>query len=393
VLDGDGRYEVFGEIAHGGMGAVLRGRDHHLGRDLAIKVLLDRHRDRPDLERRFLAEARVGARLQHPGVVPVYELGRAGDHRPFFTMKLVQGQTLAALLATRPSPADDLARFLSVFEQVCQALAYAHSLGVLHRDLKPANVMVGAFGEVQVMDWGLAKVLPQEEDGVVDSGRAPGGESQAGIVLGTPAYMAPEQARGEAARVDERADVFGLGAILCEILTGQPPHGGLSTSATFQMAARGDLSAARARLEGCGADRELVGLAVACLEPDPAGRPRDAGAVARAVTAYRAGVQERLRQAELERAAAQARARAERKARRLTAGLAVVLVLVALGGGAAWLRRAHQEGEQRHAVEADLELADHFRTAGNWPETLAAAGQPALRTAGPRTCAGEWTRS
>ncbi len=381
-LDADGRYEVFGEIAHGGMGAVLRGRDHHLGRDLAIKVLLDRHRDRPDLERRFLAEARVGARLQHPGVVPVYELGRAGDHRPFFTMKLVEGQTLAALLAARPSPGSDLARFLGIFEQVCQALAYAHSLGVLHRDLKPANVMVGAFGEVQVMDWGLAKVLPLPETDAPADAVFPGGESQAGTVVGTPAYMAPELARGEAASADERADVFGLGAILCEILTGQPPYAGPSTSASFQMAICGDLSAARARLESCGADRELVGLGVACLEADPASRPRDAGAVAQAVMAYRAGVQERLRQAELERAAAQARARAEGKARRLQAGLAAVLLLALLGGGAAWVRRLSQQSEQRHAVEADLDVAERFGAAGNRPESLAATRRAEGRLAG-----------
>ena len=158
-------------------------------------------------------------------------------------MKLVKGRTLAALLAERPGPETDLPRFLSIFEQVCQTVAYAHARRVIHRDLKPANVMVGSFGEVQVMDWGLAKVLP--EGGIADEARAAGqwqetvimtvrsgpagsgGESQAGSVLGTPAYMAPEQARGEIERVDERADVFGLGAILCEILTGRPPFVGL----------------------------------------------------------------------------------------------------------------------------------------------------------------------
>jgi tetratricopeptide (TPR) repeat protein/tRNA A-37 threonylcarbamoyl transferase component Bud32 len=380
-LDGDGRYEVFGEIARGGMGAVLRGRDRHLGRDLAIKVLLDRHRDRPDLECRFLAEARVGARLQHPGVVPVYELGRAGD-RPFFTMKLVEGRTLADLLAARSAPGDDLARLLAVFEQVCQALAYAHSLGVLHRDLKPSNIMVGAFGEVQVMDWGLAKVLPRGEAGAGPKAEPPGHESQVGLVLGTPAYVAPEQARGEADRVDERADVFGLGAILCEILTGKPPHIGPTTSGTFEMAARGDVAAALARLEGCGADPELVALARACLCSDPAGRPRDAGAVARAVMDYRAGVQERLRQAELERAAAQARARAERKARRLKASLAALLLVALLGSVAVWMRRVSQESELRHAVEADLDVAERFLATGNRTESLAATRRAEGRLAG-----------
>ena len=161
-IDGSaGRYQLLGEIARGGMGAVLKGRDPDLGRDLALKVLLDQHRGRADLIDRFVEEAQICGQLQHPGVVPVYELGRLPDRRPFFAMKLVKGQTLAALLAGRSSPADDLPRFLAIFEAVCQTVAYAHARGVIHRDLKPSNVMVGSFGEVQVMDWGLAKVLPQ----------------------------------------------------------------------------------------------------------------------------------------------------------------------------------------------------------------------------------------
>jgi len=234
-----GRYQLLGEIARGGMGAVLKGRDTDLGRDLAVKVLLECHKGSPDLIRRFVEEAQIGGQLQHPGIVPVYELGQFDDLRPFFTMKLVKGRTLAALLRDRPDPEHDRPSFLSIFEAICQTMAYAHARGVIHRDLKPSNVMVGSFGEVQVMDWGLAKVLPQ--GGVADEGGASPPEasairtvrsgsgadaSQAGSVLGTPSYMAPEQARGEVAAVDERADVFGLGAILCEVLTGQPPFVG-----------------------------------------------------------------------------------------------------------------------------------------------------------------------
>jgi len=154
-------------------------------------------------------------------------------------MKLIKGRTLADLLKERSSPGVDLGRWLGIFEHVCQTVAYAHSRGVIHRDLKPSNVMVGAFGEVQVMDWGLAKILarpeqvnPEQttagtvirttrEDSTAEEDRRTG-------VVGTPAYMAPEQARGEAA--DERADVFGLGGILCVILTGQPPHAGREES-------------------------------------------------------------------------------------------------------------------------------------------------------------------
>ena len=128
----------------------------------------------PSMVRRFVEEAQIGGQLQHPGVVPVYELGTFGDARPYFAMKLVKGRTLAALLAERQGPADDLPRLLAIFEQVCQTVAYAHARGVIHRDLKPSNVMVGSFGEVQVMDWGLAKVLPR--GGVADdetAGKAP----------------------------------------------------------------------------------------------------------------------------------------------------------------------------------------------------------------------------
>ncbi len=226
------------------MGAVLKGRDPDLGRDLAVKVLLESHRDKPDLIRRFVEEAQIGGQLQHPGIVPIYELGAFADRRPYFAMKLVKGRTLSSLLDERPDPTRDLPRFLSIFEAVCQTIAYAHARGVIHRDLKPSNIMVGSFGEVQVMDWGLAKVLPQggvaddasagksrARDTVIATARSASDsdQSQAGSVLGTPSYMAPEQARGEVDRLDERCDVFALGSILCELLTGEPAFTGRSS--------------------------------------------------------------------------------------------------------------------------------------------------------------------
>ena len=303
---------------------------------------------------RFLEEARIAGRLQHPGVVPVYTLGRLPDGRPYFTMKLVKGRTLAELLAERKQPTQDRPRFLAIFEQVCQTLAYAHSKGVIHRDLKSSNVMVGAFGEVLVMDWGLAKVLPR--DGAFNVGPAPtapavsvirtprgedseagrdGSETQAGSVLGTPAYMAPEQACGEVEDVDRRADVFGLGAVLCEVLTGEPPFPGPSETA-LKKARRADLTDAFARLDGCEADADLIALAKRCLAAKPEERPRDAGETAAAVTEYERSVAERLRRAELERAAAEAKAGSERKRRRATLALAAaVLALVLVGGGVA----------------------------------------------------------
>ena len=347
------RYRFDGEIARGGMGAVLRGRDVDLGRALAVKVLLEKYANRPDVARRFIEEAQIGGQLQHPGVVPIYDIGRFGD-RPFFTMKLVKGQTLAAILGERTDPSADRPRLLGIALQVSQAMAYAHAKGVIHRDLKPANIMVGAFGEVQVMDWGLTKVLA--EGGIHDEERASrahqepqetvirtarstgfhgsfGTDTEPGSILGTPAYMAPEQASGDIAHLNRRADVFGLGAILCEILTGKAPYVGRSSEEVRRKAANGDLADATARLDGCGADAELIALTKKCLSPEAIDRPRDAQAVADGLSDYLAGVQERLQEAKRERAVAEAKAVEERRRRRVQLALAAsLLAFTALGG-------------------------------------------------------------
>jgi serine/threonine-protein kinase len=374
-----GRYELLEEIGRGGMGCVLRGHDPDLGRDLAVKVLLAGQQHDPEMVSRFTEEAQIGGQLQHPGIVPVYEMGRSADQRPYFTMKLVRGRTLAALLHERVGPGQDLPHLLQVFEQVCQTMAYAHSHGVIHRDLKPSNVMVGAFGEVQVMDWGLAKVLPltplppsptQRRGGagnglllsplpwVGEGGRGcEGRRTQAGQVLGTPAYMAPEQASGEVDRLDQRCDVFGLGAILCEILTGQPPYSGVEQMQAVSRAVCADLAEAFARLDTCGADEELIGLARSSLAARVEDRPRDAGVLAAQMAAYRESMATRLRQAELAQAEARARVAEEGKRRRLTLGLAASVLLTTLVVGGAWLWIAHLRAErerQARDLQADL---------------------------------------
>jgi serine/threonine protein kinase len=260
------------------MGVVYRALDPVFGRRLAVKVLLARTDERPDLARRFLDEARLTGRLQHPGVPPVHDQGVLDDGRPYFTMKLIEGRTLDDLLKERPSPRDDIARFVTIFGQACQTVAYAHSQGVIHRDLKPLNVMVGEFGEVQVMDWGLAKVRGAAPVAEPAAGDDDGDErTQAGQSLGTPAYMAPEQARAERDGLDERADVFGLGAILCSMPTGQPPYTGTSALEVLGRARQGDLADAWKRLDDCGADAQLVTLARACLSPEVSARPRGRG--------------------------------------------------------------------------------------------------------------------
>jgi len=369
-----GRYQILGEIARGGMGVVLKGRDVDVGRDVAIKVLLDKHCDNPEMIRRFVEEVQIAGQLQHPGIVPVYELGRLPDMRLYIAMKLIRGRTLAALLDGRANPGEDQPRYLATFEQMCQTVAYAHSCGVIHRDLKPSNVMVGSFGEVQVMDWGLAKVI--DRGGIADEERSrrsradadpvrtmrtgsSADESRAGSVLGTPSYMAPEQARSLLDTLDERADVFGLGAILCEILTGLPPYATTSDDEAYRKAAQADLADALARLDDCGAEAELVTLAKSCLSVAPRDRPRDAGVVVATLTAHLAGVQERLKAAELARVRAESRAAEERKRRLLVAGLAASLLALATlgGGGGLWL--AHQRAARAEAASREGRTALH----------------------------------
>lgn len=391
------RYLLYGEIDRGGIGAILKCRDVDLGRDLAVKVLLDSHQSNSDLTRRLIEEAQIGGQLQHPGIAPVYELGQTSDHRPFFTMKLVKGETLSSLLRNRGTGDEDTTRFLHIFEDICQTLAYAHSRGVLHRDLKPSNIMIGKFGEVQVMDWGLAKVLPRvesdKEDNQTDeseephsiietsrSRRAPADTDQSdsptmnGSVLGTPAYMPPEQANGEVERVDERADVFGLGAILCEILTGRPPYTAKSSTEIFQMAARGDLVGCSDRLAACRAEPELVSLARECLQPELDKRLRNAHVVAKRMTGFFESVQSRLRDAEVREAAEAARAeealrttkefqekvRAERRSRRLQLGLATVVL--AFTGAVAGLSMVflNIQGKQKREIADGLEAKSDF---------------------------------
>src|SRR5262245_61324970 len=309
-----GRYQLLEEIGRGGMGVVFRARDPDLERTLALKVLLA-EKAGPNLERRFLEEARITGRLQHPGIPPVHEIGRLPDGRPFLAMKLIEGRTLDRMLKERLSTREDLPRFLTVFGQVCQTLGYAHACGIIHRDLKPANVMVGAFGEVQVMDWGLAKTRASGA-ACGDAGDAAkpqaAEQTQAGSIVGTPAVMAPGEARGEIDALDEPSDVFGLGSILCVILTGQPPFQARDVREVIKQAAAGELEDCHRRLDQCGADAELVALAKQCLAADPARRPAHAGVVAGAIEQYQAGVQERLQQARLERAQAEVQEREHR---------------------------------------------------------------------------------
>ncbi len=377
-----GCYRIQKQIGKGGMGAVFRAKDGVFHRSLAVKVLAIRHRHSEELRQRFMDEAQLMGQLQHPGIPPVYELGTLPDGRPFFAMKLIKGQTLSELLRERKTNDSGISRLLGVFDQVCQTVAYVHDQGVIHRDLKPANIMVGAFGEVQVMDWGLAKVLslsPRKSHNPADTaneapstiftvrGESSEAQTLAGQAMGTPAYMAPEQSRGEADAIDERCDVFGLGAILCEILTGEPPFVGKPHEVLYKSQC-GSVEEAFARLDHAGIEPELASLAKKCLAPERGHRLPNAGAVAKATADYLLNVQERLHQAEITSAESKIKLQEGRKRRRVErALLGSIACIVLLALGTAYWVRAHNdqmvEQNERKARILEGESREIERTA------------------------------
>ncbi|MBN1209802.1 MAG: serine/threonine protein kinase [Myxococcaceae bacterium] len=227
------RYLLHGVVAEGGHGRILRAQDLHLERMVALKEPISPGTSTED---RFLREARITARLQHPSIVPVYEAGRWPGGEPFYAMKLVSGRSLAYLIESMRTLSERLAALPHVLA-VTEAMAYAHSQHVVHRDLKPSNILVGEFGETVVIDWGLAKELDRLEEPSAEHGATPPGSpepehTQLGTVMGTPAYMPPEQAAGQP--VDERADVYALGAILYHLLSGKAPYTGASSQEVLQ---------------------------------------------------------------------------------------------------------------------------------------------------------------
>jgi serine/threonine protein kinase/WD40 repeat protein len=273
----NGRYEVGGEIAKGGMGYVLAARQTAAGRTVAMKVMLD-GLQASDLHRtRFIEEAQITSQLEHPNIVPVHDVGVDDDGRPFYTMKLIHGITLKRIvqLLMEDAPVNAgryaLPALLTIFQKICDAMAFAHSRSVIHRDLKPGNIMVGRFGEVLVMDWGIAKLVEDKEERT-DSAPATGDTSAVrldrgedresfmtldGTVLGTPRYMAPEQARGEIDALDARTDIFSLGVILYELLVLEIPFAGGRSNELLENVKNGRVMPIGER---AGKDRKLLHL-------------------------------------------------------------------------------------------------------------------------------------
>ena len=259
------RYSLAGELGHGGMGEVIAARDEQIGREVAVKRM--RSQDpTPRQVGRFMREACIQGRLEHPAIVPVHELGRDVDGRPFFAMKKLTGTTLAQILAAPDPETYPRSRLLRAFAEVCLAIELAHTRGVVHRDLKPDNIMLGDFGEVYVLDWGVAKLLGDAAEGVGEE--PPGLDSSdlvtaAGAAVGTPGYMAPEQVRGELT-VDGRSDVYALGCLLFEILAGAALHP--RGSAALQTTVHGIDTSPRARAREREVPPELDALCVAALQ-------------------------------------------------------------------------------------------------------------------------------
>ncbi len=380
------RFHILRPHAKGGLGQVSVARDDELGREVALKEIQERHADDPASRARFLREAEVTGRLEHPGVVPVYGLGRHPDGRPFYAMRFIRGDSLKDAIkkfhqadAARRDPGERalaLRQLLGRFTAVCNAVAYAHSRGVLHRDLKADNVMLGEYGETLVVDWGLAKVLgrPEEAAGPAEK-LMPAAEpddaaaTRAGAILGTPAFMPPEQALGEAEKLGPASDVYSLGALLYQLLTGRAPFEGVTALDVLMRVAEGNFPPPRRVKAAVPAALEAVCLKAMALKPED--RYGSAQALADDVEHWLADEPVGAWREPWRR-------RVGRWARRhktaVGAAAAGVLVAVLAGGvGLWWWER--QETERRQAVAAALDRVGRLQEQARWAEARAVMGQ------------------
>ena len=297
------KYEVGNLVAGGGMGVIRRAEDLHVRRSVAIKSMSDASVGAPAKRQRFVEEAQVTGQLEHPNIVPVYDLGVDDAGQPFYTMKFVRGITLRTVLDDLLNLRADaiaqfpLGRLLTIFQKTCDAVAFAHSKGVVHRDLKPDNIMIGDFGEVLVMDWGLAKRLGKEETGSVRDGQASGSPAHTadGAVLGTPHFMSPEQANGLIDQIDARTDIFALGGVLYNILTLQPPFPGETAPESLQLIRDGqvtppaEVSTPLSHCPGRKIPNSLAAVAMKALAMRPADRYQTVRELQKDIEAYQGG--------------------------------------------------------------------------------------------------------
>lgn len=297
------KFRLGDELGRGSIGVVHVALDRDIGREVAIK----RPRDPKDAESiaKFIEEAQITGQLEHPNIVPVHELGLDTEGRPWLAMKRLSGETLLAKIerwkrkTRRGIRPEHLGNTLDIFKKICDAIAYAHAHGVIHRDLKPENVMLGEFGEVMVVDWGLAKPLFAHEPPasrtagarVVTTARQfahSGKATVAGMICGTPAYMPPEQARGHA--VTERSDIFALGAVLYHLLTFEPPYSGRTTEAVLLKAAQHQMLSPRVRSPNRRIPRELDAIVMRAMAAEPGHRYPTAAALKADIHAFQANL-------------------------------------------------------------------------------------------------------
>ncbi len=283
-IDDPDRYEQINEHARGGLGRIVRAVDRRLGRTVAVKELLRRDDWH---EARFVREALITARLEHPGIVPVHEAGRWPNGDPYYVMKLVEGRTLKELMASHTSARERLALLPHVIA-LADAVGYAHSEGVIHRDVKPSNVIVGAFGETIVVDWGLARdckdAIPEASPELVMA-TGSGVSTISGKIVGTPAYMAPEQARGEV--VDARADVYAIGAVLYELMAGKAPHADETPKAMLDRVIAGP--PVTLAIAAPSVPNDLADIVGKAMERDPDARYTNATALAEDLRRFQTG--------------------------------------------------------------------------------------------------------